>query len=42
MAAVPEQILGSTSPHDADPIETQEWLQALDGGIHNEGAERAA
>jgi hypothetical protein len=37
MAAVPEQILGKTSPQDADPVETQEWLQALDGVIHNEG-----
>jgi pyruvate dehydrogenase E1 component len=42
MAAVPEQILGKTSPQDVDPVETQEWLQALDGVIHNEGPERAA
>ena len=42
MAAVPDQILGKTSAQDADPGETQEWLQALDGVIHNEGPERAA
>jgi len=42
MAAVPEQILGNTSAQDADPAETQEWLQALDGVIKAEGPERAA
>jgi pyruvate dehydrogenase E1 component len=42
MAAVPEQILGTQNPQDADPGETQEWLQALDGVIRNEGPERAA
>ena len=42
MAAVPEQILGKTSAQDADPAETQEWLQALDGVIKAEGPERAA
>ncbi len=42
MAAVPDQILGSAGKQDADPGETQEWLQALDGVIRNEGPERAA
>ena len=42
MAAVPDQILGSAGKLDADPGETQEWLQALDGVIRNEGPERAA
>ena len=42
MAAVPEQVLGKRNSQDADPGETQEWLQALDGVIHNEGPERAA
>ena len=42
MAAVPEQVLGKQNSQDADPGETQEWLQALDGVIHNEGPERAA
>ncbi len=42
MAAVPEQVLGKHNSQDADPGETQEWLQALDGVIHNEGPERAA
>ncbi|SNX28494.1 pyruvate dehydrogenase E1 component [Polynucleobacter meluiroseus] len=42
MAAVPEQILGTKNAQDVDPGETQEWLQALDGVIKNEGPERAA
>ena len=42
MAAVPEQVLGKQNSQDTDPGETQEWLQALDGVIHNEGPERAA
>ena len=42
MAVVPDQILGSAGKQDADPGETQEWLQALDGVIRNEGPERAA
>ncbi len=42
MAAVPEQVLGKQNAQDADPGETQEWLQALDGVIRNEGPERAA
>ena len=42
MAAVPEQILGKNHGSDSDPGETQEWLQALDGVIRNEGVERAA
>ena len=42
MAAVPEQVLGKQNAQDVDPGETQEWLQALDGVIHNEGPERAA
>ena len=29
MAAVPDQILGKQNALDADPGETQEWLQAL-------------
>ena len=42
MAAVPDQVLGKHNQQDADPVETQEWLQALDGVIHNEGPQRAA
>ena len=42
MAAVPEQVLGKQNTQDADPGETQEWLQALDGVIRTEGPERAA
>ena len=42
MAAVPDQFLGKQNAQDVDPGETQEWLQALDGVIRTEGAERAA
>jgi pyruvate dehydrogenase E1 component len=42
MAAVPDQVLGKQNLQDADPGETQEWLQALDGVIRAEGPERAA
>jgi len=31
----------ATSPHDPDPQETREWLDALDGVLENEGADRA-
>ena len=27
--------------HDVDPIETQEWLDALSSVLENEGSERA-
>jgi pyruvate dehydrogenase E1 component len=44
MAAVPENLPINTMglSEDKDPGETQEWLQALDGVIKNEGPERAA
>ena len=42
MAAVPEQVLGSNKTQDQDPIETKEWIDALNGVIAKEGAERAA
>ena len=42
MAAVPDQVLGKQNPQDADPGETQEWLQALDGVIQLALAQRAA
>ncbi|MCA3232237.1 MAG: pyruvate dehydrogenase (acetyl-transferring), homodimeric type, partial [Cupriavidus sp.] len=42
MSAVPEQILGASSANDADPQETHEWLDALQGVLNAEGAERAA
>jgi pyruvate dehydrogenase E1 component len=42
MAAVPEQVAGQVNQNDLDPIETKEWLQALDGVIKHEGTERAA
>ncbi|GMU73324.1 MAG: pyruvate dehydrogenase E1 component [Burkholderiales bacterium] len=31
----------ATSPHDPDPQETREWLDALDGVLEAEGADRA-
>jgi pyruvate dehydrogenase E1 component len=33
MAAVPEQMAGQVNQNDLDPIETKEWLEALDGVI---------
>lgn len=43
MSAVPEQVLGSAAAsNDADPQETQEWLEALESVIGVEGSERAA
>ena len=41
MTAVPEQKNGS-NPIDVDPIETKEWIDALNGVIEKEGVERAA
>jgi len=31
----------SAEKHDIDPIETQEWLDALSSVLENEGSERA-
>lgn len=44
MAAVPKAVLGNTNRDalDTDPVETQEWLHALDGVIRTLGPERAA
>ncbi|WP_428852861.1 pyruvate dehydrogenase (acetyl-transferring), homodimeric type [Imbroritus primus] len=43
MSAVPEQVLGSSvASNDADPQETQEWLEALESVIGIEGSDRAA
>ncbi|MCS6763896.1 MAG: pyruvate dehydrogenase (acetyl-transferring), homodimeric type [Candidatus Protistobacter heckmanni] len=42
MSAVPEQVMGAANANDADPQETREWLDALDGVIAQEGLERAA
>ena len=41
MTAVPEQKNGSNSM-DVDPIETKEWIDALNGVIQKEGVDRAA
>jgi pyruvate dehydrogenase E1 component len=42
MAAVPEQVIQNQSVNDQDPIETKEWLDALQGVITHEGVDRAA
>ena len=41
MTAVPEQKNGF-NPIDVDPIETKEWIDALNGVIEKEGVDRAA
>jgi len=42
MAAVPEQVIQNQAVNDQDPIETKEWLDALQGVITHEGVDRAA
>ncbi|MDO4231263.1 MAG: pyruvate dehydrogenase (acetyl-transferring), homodimeric type, partial [Lautropia sp.] len=41
MSAVPENTTNGAVPADIDPVETQEWLDALGAVIQKEGAERA-
>lgn len=46
MAIVPEEhnlkLVDLNTTVDTDPLETKEWLDAMDGVIHAEGTERAA
>ena len=42
MAVTPEQVAGSNKKQDVDPIETKEWIDALNGVIQKEGVDRAA
>ncbi len=42
MADLPRQENGANGSQDIDPIETKEWIDALDGVIQQEGVERAA
>lgn len=43
MATVPEQMnFSSNASDDVDPIETKEWLEAIQGVIQTVGTERAA
>ncbi len=42
MAAGQEQVPGSIQTQDIDPIETKEWIDALNGVIDKEGVDRAA
>ena len=42
MADLPNQQKGANGFQDIDPIETKEWIDALNGVIHQEGVDRAA
>ena len=41
MAAIPQSLPAANDPADPDPIETREWLDALETVIDREGPERA-
>ena len=41
MAAIPQSLPAANDPTDPDPIETREWLDALETVIEREGPERA-
>jgi pyruvate dehydrogenase E1 component len=42
MADLPNQHQGANGSEDIDPIETKEWIDALNGVIQQEGVDRAA
>jgi pyruvate dehydrogenase E1 component len=42
MSATPEQSITNAKQADVDPVETKEWLEALNGVISVEGTDRAA
>ena len=42
MADLPNQQTGANGSQDIDPIETKEWIDALNGVIQQEGVDRAA
>lgn len=42
MTATPNQTVTHSEDTDMDPVETKEWLEALDGVIAHEGSERAS
>ncbi|MBK8398096.1 MAG: pyruvate dehydrogenase (acetyl-transferring), homodimeric type [Leptospiraceae bacterium] len=42
MSATPEQSVTNSKQVDIDPVETKEWLEALNGVIAVEGTDRAA
>lgn len=42
MSATPEQSVTNSKQVDVDPVETKEWLEALNGVIAVEGTDRAA
>ena len=41
MSAVPQNLPAGHDAADADPIETREWVDALEAVIDREGPERA-
>jgi len=41
MSAVPSNLPAANDPNDIDPLETQEWLDALDAVLDREGPHRA-
>jgi pyruvate dehydrogenase E1 component len=41
MSAVPSQLPAANDPLDSDPLETREWLDALEAVIDREGPDRA-
>jgi pyruvate dehydrogenase E1 component len=41
MAAIPQSLPAANDPADQDPVETREWLDALETVIQREGPERA-
>ena len=41
MSAVPSSLPAAQNPADPDPVETQEWLDALEAVLDREGPDRA-
>ena len=42
MSAIPQSLPAENDPSDQDPVETREWLDALETVLQQEGPERAA
>ena len=41
MSAIPQSLPAENDPSDQDPVETREWLDALETVLQQEGPERA-
>src|SRR5688572_6039246 len=41
MSAIPQSLPAENDPSDQDPVETREWLDALETVLQREGPERA-